>query len=72
MVTMRMDPARASNSALGLRIVTHLSRLSVVSRGQGLVEYALIILLVALAVFLALTLLGPTISSIFSSIPPAL
>ena len=43
-----------------------------VSRGQGLVEYALIILFVAIAVALAVSLLGPTISSIFATIPPAL
>lgn len=41
-------------------------------RGQGLVEYALIILFVALAVILALTLLGPEISGIFDSISSAL
>ncbi|HEU5346931.1 MAG TPA: hypothetical protein VFU60_21470 [Ktedonobacterales bacterium] len=41
-------------------------------RGQGLVEYVLIILLVALAVVLALSLLAPTINSIFRAIPPAL
>lgn len=41
-------------------------------RGQALVEYALIILLVALAVVAALSLLAPTINSIFRSIPPAL
>lgn len=41
-------------------------------RGQGLVEYALIILFVAIAVVAAVTLLGPTISSIFNQIPPAL
>lgn len=42
------------------------------SRGQGLVEYVLIILLVALVVILALTLLGPAISGIFDSISSAL
>ena len=41
-------------------------------RGQALVEYVLIILFVALAVALALSLLAPTINSIFRSIPPAL
>jgi Flp pilus assembly pilin Flp len=41
-------------------------------RGQGLVEYVLIILFVALAVVLALSLLAPTINSIFNAIPPAL
>lgn len=41
-------------------------------RGQSLVEYVLIILLVALAVALALSLMAPTINSIFRAIPPAL
>lgn len=41
-------------------------------RGQSLVEYVLIILFVALAVVLALSLLAPTINSIFRAIPPAL
>ncbi len=42
------------------------------SHGQGLVEYALIIVFVALAVVLALSLLGPQISAIFSTISSAL
>lgn len=37
-------------------------------RGQGLVEYALIILLIALVVILALTIFGEQISSTFSKI----
>lgn len=40
--------------------------------GQGLVEYALIILFVAIAVVAILALLGPVIGSIFSQIAPAL
>lgn len=40
--------------------------------GQGLVEYALIILFVAIAVIAILALLGPVIGSIFSQIVPAL
>lgn len=35
--------------------------------GQGMVEYGLIIALVAIAVITALTALGPKISSIFTS-----
>lgn len=38
------------------------------SRGQGLVEYALIIALVAVVVIGTLILLGPQIASIFSNI----
>ncbi len=41
-------------------------------KGQGLVEYALILVLVAVVVIAALTLLGPTISAIFTSINGAL
>ncbi len=38
------------------------------ARGQGLVEYALIIALVAVVVIAALIVLGPTIASIFTQI----
>lgn len=41
-------------------------------KGQGLVEYALILVLVAIVVIVALRLLGPTISSIFVEINDAL
>ena len=37
-------------------------------RGQGLVEYALIIALVSVVVIAALLLLGPAIASIFTKI----
>lgn len=36
--------------------------------GQGLVEYALILVLVAVVVIVILTILGPQIGEIFSSI----
>ncbi len=36
--------------------------------GQGLVEYALILVLVAVVVIAILTLLGPTIGNVFSQI----
>jgi pilus assembly protein Flp/PilA len=36
--------------------------------GQGLVEYALILVLVAVVVIVILTLLGPAIGNIFSNI----
>jgi Flp pilus assembly pilin Flp len=42
------------------------------SRGQNLVEYSLIILLVVLAVIGGLVIVGPMLGSIFSNIPPAL
>ena len=38
------------------------------ARGQGLVEYALIMLLVALIVLIILALLGPAIANIFSNV----
>jgi len=37
-------------------------------KGQGLVEYALILVLVAIVVIAAMTLLGPSIGNIFSSV----
>jgi pilus assembly protein Flp/PilA len=37
-------------------------------KGQGLVEYALILVLVAVVVIAVLTLLGPIISNVFSTI----
>jgi len=39
--------------------------------GQGLVEYALILVLVAVVVIAILTLLGPAIGNVFSSIVQA-
>jgi pilus assembly protein Flp/PilA len=40
--------------------------------GQGLVEYALILVLVAIVVIAILTLLGPQIGNVFSRITYAL
>jgi pilus assembly protein Flp/PilA len=40
--------------------------------GQGLVEYALIIVLVSIAVIVALTALGTNISTVFSTIVTSL
>jgi pilus assembly protein Flp/PilA len=37
-------------------------------RGQGLVEYALILVLVAMIVIVILALLGPEIGNVFSNI----
>jgi pilus assembly protein Flp/PilA len=36
--------------------------------GQGLVEYALILVLVAVVVIVVLTILGPTIGNVFSDV----
>ncbi len=41
-------------------------------RGQGLVEYALILIMVAVVVILILAVLGPAIGNIFSNILPLL
>ncbi len=38
--------------------------------GQGMVEYALILILVAVVVLVILALLGPAIGNIFSNILP--
>lgn len=41
-------------------------------KGQGLVEYALILVLVAIVVFAALLILGPIIGNTFSTINASL
>jgi pilus assembly protein Flp/PilA len=41
-------------------------------RGQGLVEYALILVLVAIVVIAVLTILGPMIGNVFSTINSSL
>jgi len=42
------------------------------SRGQGLVEYALILVLVAIVVIAALMVLGPVIGNTFSTVNQSL
>ena len=41
-------------------------------KGQGLVEYALIIVLIAIVVIVILALLGTRVTNVFSTIPSAL
>jgi pilus assembly protein Flp/PilA len=41
-------------------------------KGQGLVEYALILVLVAIVVFAALLMLGPFLGNVFSGINSSL
>jgi pilus assembly protein Flp/PilA len=41
-------------------------------KGQGLVEYALILVLVSIVVIVVLAILGPSISNIFQNIISAL
>ena len=45
---------------------------SLKERGQGLVEYALILVLVAIVVFAVLLLLGPIVSNVFSTVNSSL
>jgi pilus assembly protein Flp/PilA len=41
-------------------------------RGQGMVEYAMILVLVAVVVIIALTIMGPLVSNMFNSISASL
>ncbi len=41
-------------------------------KGQGLVEYALILLFVAIVVIVILALLGPAIGNVFSTLIPSI
>jgi pilus assembly protein Flp/PilA len=45
---------------------------SPMEKGQGMVEYALIIVLIAIVVIVVLTVLGTQISTVFSQIASAL
>jgi pilus assembly protein Flp/PilA len=45
-----------------------LGHMAIRSRGQGMLEYALIIALVAVVVIAALVLLGPQIANIFKQV----
>ena len=45
---------------------------SLKERGQGMVEYALILVLVAIVVIAALTLMGPLVRNIFRTINASL
>ena len=53
-------------------VLAWLSKFEREEEGQGLVEYALIIVLVSIACIAALTLLGTTVSGVFSTITAAL
>jgi pilus assembly protein Flp/PilA len=46
--------------------------LEINEKGQGLIEYALILVLIAVVVIVVLKLLGPQIGGIFSSISSSL
>ena len=47
-------------------------KMSLTELGQGMVEYAFIIMLVAIVVIAALTLLGPIVGNLFSTINSSL
>jgi pilus assembly protein Flp/PilA len=45
---------------------------SLKEKGQGMVEYALILVLVAVVVIAALTIMGPLVGNVFSTVNSAL
>lgn len=47
-------------------------KMSLLERGQGMVEYAFILMLVAIVVIAAITLLGPAVGRMFSSVSASL
>jgi pilus assembly protein Flp/PilA len=47
-------------------------KMSLTERGQGMVEYAFIIMLVAIVVIAVVTTLGPIVGRLFSSINASL
>lgn len=69
---MRSNQTPAEQVRADARLTDERSIPAARRRGQALVEYVLIILFVALAVALALSLIAPTINSIFRQLPPAL
>jgi len=47
-------------------------KMSLTEMGQGMVEYAFIIMLVAIVIIAAVTLLGPSIGKLFSTVNASL
>jgi len=47
-------------------------KMSLTEAGQGMVEYAFILILVAVVIIAALTLIGPTVGRLFSSVNASL
>lgn len=47
-------------------------KMSLTETGQGMVEYAFIILLVGIVVIAAVTLLGPSVGKLFSTVNSSL
>jgi pilus assembly protein Flp/PilA len=57
-------PATVFKNKEGQNVMIYMPR----EEGQGLIEYALILVLVAVVVIVILSLLGPAIGNIFSNI----
>jgi pilus assembly protein Flp/PilA len=66
--TERGDVPRYSSTALVFRRYTMLRSFFAKEEGQGLVEYALILVLIAVVVIGALTLLGSNINNLFTEV----
>jgi pilus assembly protein Flp/PilA len=64
---MLIDALRNALQHVWLHVQSHL-RDGEENEGQGLVEYALILVLVAVAVIAVLTLFGPALGNVFSNI----
>ena len=47
-------------------------KMSLTEMGQGMVEYAFIIMLVAIVIIAAITLLGPAVGKLFSTVNASL
>ena len=47
-------------------------KLAITEKGQGMVEYALILVLVAVVVIAAVTIMGPLVGNVFSTINSSL
>jgi len=58
------QPAKRRRKEMLKKLMTKLQK----EEGQGLVEYALIIVLVSIAVIVALTAMGTSVSSVFNNI----
>jgi len=66
------DSHDADNNAYLCAQTGRSARRPAINRGQGFVEYALVILLVVIVVVVFLTLLAPFITSAFNHVQPAL
>ena len=67
-VLPRQRMIEAARREIRQRKVVNLMLFAPKEKGQGLVEYALILVLVAVVVIVILALLGPAIGNVFSNI----